>query len=453
MYNIVIINASFIGISVNTTLQSDKLYPPGPVEPVDINATAESFIIVEQLVEQYGDICRLHSPVRKCDSYLINHPDYIKHVLIKNHQNYNKGVGFDRVKMLLGNGVIVSDGPFWRKQRRMLQPAFGRQVIAKLSDQIKRCNLELLETWTKKAERNEAINITDDASELALNIVLRSLLSDDLDPLIKQQGGNPFSILTDNNMARDMKLALKFHGLRKLILQIVMKRRETNPERTDFLAMFMDARDKDTDEPMTDQELLDEIVTMIVAGHETSAITLNWVWYFISQHSDVEQKVYDEVDRADFGDAPDFNDLEKLSYTKQVMEEALRMYPPVWIFTRKAIEDDHFGEYFVPAGTEIFIAPYFLHRNPEFWPDAEQYNPDRFTDEAVKQRHKQAYIPFSAGPRRCIGDYFATIEMQMHVGLMAKHFHMKYEPEQKIDLLAEINMRSKNPIFMQLVKR
>jgi len=435
-----------------TSTLEKKLTPPGPAESFDLNMTEESFEKIEALIAEYGDICRISSPTRKNDSYLINHPDYIKQVLLRNHQNYNKGVGFDRVKMLLGNGIIVSDGPFWRRQRRMMQPSFNVKVTGQLSKQIQRCNLDLLAQWQKQAEAEEVINISEVSSELALQIVLRALFSDDLDIMVEKHGGNPFSILTEDP-ARDMKLVLKFRELGKLLLELIQQRRDEKPERYDFLAMFMDSRDKETGEAMTDRELLDELMTMIIAGHETSAITLNWVWYFIAQHPDVEEKVHAEVDKADYKDIPEFDDLNQLGYVKQVVEESLRYYPPVWLYTRKAIDDDMLGDYFIPAGSDIFITPYFLHRHPEFWPDGEQYDPQRFTEEAVKQQHKQAYIPFSAGPRRCIGDFFATVEMQMHIGLMARHFRLEDVTEQPLELAPEINMRNKHPIMMKIKKR
>lgn len=437
---------------MTATSHENKLIPPGPVERFDLNMTEESFERIAGLISDYGDICRIQSPTRKNDSFLINHPDYIKHVLLKNHENYVKGVGFDRVKMLLGNGIIVSDGPFWRRQRRMMQPAFNRKVIGRLSQQIQRCNRDLFQQWWLLAEKQEVVNISEVASELALQIVLRALFSDDLDTLIEQQGGNPFSILTEDP-ARDMQLVLKFRALAKLLLDLIHTRRKEKPERYDFLAMFMDARDKETGAEMTDRELLDELMTMIIAGHETSAITLNWVWYFISQYPEVEARVHAEVDKATYEDVPAFEDLHQLSYVKQVVEEALRYYPPVWLFTRKSINDDTLGDYFIPAGSDIFISPYYLHRHPDFWPNAEQFDPDRFTDANIRDQHKQAYIPFSAGPRRCIGDFFATVEMQMHVGLMARHFRFEYVEQAPLQLAPEINMRNKNPILLKLNKR
>lgn len=432
--------------------QDKKKIVPGPVESLDLNMTEASFEKIAHLIADYGDICRISSPTRNSDSYLINHPDYIKHVLLRNHQNYNKGVGFDRVKMLLGNGIIVSDGPFWRRQRRMMQPAFNRKVTGKLSNQIQRCNRELFQQWSLQAENEEVIDIAEVSSELALQIVLRALFSDDLDLMIEEHGSNPFSILTEDP-ARDMKLVLKFRELGKVLLELIKRRRQQKTERLDFLAMFMDSRDKDTGEAMTDQDLLDELMTMIIAGHETSAITLTWAWYFIAQYPEIEAKVHAEVDAATYSQAPSFEDLDQLAYVKQVVDEALRYYPPVWLFTRKAIDDDMFGDYLIPAGSDIFISPYFLHRNKSFWPQPEIFDPQRFTEVATKQQHKQAYIPFSAGPRRCIGDFFATVEMQMHIGLMARYFKLEDVSEHPLELAPEINLRNKTPILMKLTKR
>lgn len=433
------------------TTQADKLYPPGPSDAYDLNTVPESFDKIAELLSEYGDICRIHPVNRSHDSYLINHPDYIRHVLLNNADKYYKGPGFERVKMLLGNGIIVSDGPFWRRQRRMMQPSFNRKIIARLSDQIKRCNLDFLDQWKDKARVGAEINIARESSELALQIILRSILSDDLETVIEMAGHNPFTILTEHS-ERDMQLVLKFRALGKLILELIKKRRQEKPERFDFLAMFMEARDKETGTVMTDQELLDEIMTMIIAGHETSAISMTWVWYFMGRFPEVESRVHQEVDTAGYATIPDMEDLDQLPYVKQVLDEALRYYPPVWLYSRKAIEDDYIGEYFVPSGTNIFISPYYLHRHPDFWPDAERFDPERFTEEAVRRQHRQAFIPFSAGPRRCIGDYFATVEMQMHIGLMARQFRLEYI-EDELELDPAVNLRNKNPIYMKLTSR
>jgi len=194
-------------------------------------------------------------------------------------------------------------------------------------------------------------------------------------------------------------------------------------------------------------------MTMIIAGHETSAITLNWVWYFLARYPEVEHKLHAEVDKAGYDSIPDFDELEQLPYVKQVVEEALRYYPPVWLYTRRAIADDWLGDYFVPAGTDIFITPYYLHRHPRYWPEAEKFDPERFAEENIKDQHKQAYIPFSAGPRRCIGDFFATVEMQMHFGVMARQFRLQLQDDKPLELEPAVNLRNKQPIYLQLTRR
>jgi len=426
--------------------------PPGPAEAFDLHTTEESFARVAELITDYGDICQISSPTRRSTSYLINHPDYIKHVLVKNNANYTKGVGFERVKLLLGNGIIVSDGPFWRRQRRMIQPAFDRRLIAALMHEMVQCNLVLRDAWREKAGTGEIINITETASELALRIVLRSIFGDDLEQMEAEGGGNPFAILTDDS-ARDMQLVMKYRALRKLVQATIARRRQGSQEHEDFLAAFMQGRDKDTGEAMTDRELIDEVMTLIVAGHETSACTLNWVWYLLSLHPEAEAEVQKEADQIADVENPDFMQITGMSFSRQVVEEALRLYPPVWLFTRKTLEDDRLGDYFVPAGTDIFIAPYFLHRHPEFWQDVEQFKPERFTEDAVKARHKQAFIPFSAGPRRCIGDFFATVEMQVHLAILAREFHLEYVPDKPIELSPNVNLRSKHSILMRVRSR
>jgi len=427
--------------------------PPGPDTPYDLNTTAECFSQLQTWVEAYPDIFALTPVKRKDMSLFVNQPEYLKHILISNHEAYQKGVGFERVKMLLGNGIITSDGPFWRKQRRMIQPAFGKDVIASLTEQIKQLNLKLLEQWHDLAKQNAIINITDATNELALNIILRSLFSEDMDTVLKEAGHNPFAILTDSS-SRDLKLAVKFRALTHLIADLIKKRRDNlDPERIDFLNIFIQARDKDSGEPMTDKEMIDEIMTLIVAGSETSATTMNWVWYCLSQHPEVAAKLHHEVDQASYDLIPGFEHVEELPYTRQVVEEVLRLYPPVWMYSRKAIKQDKLGEYDVMPGTDIFISPYFMHRHADFWPQPDKFDPARFETEAVKQRHRNAFIPFSAGPRRCIGDFFAMVEAQVHFGLMCRHFTMSHIDDHPIELAPEVNLRTKHPINMRLHTR
>ena len=438
-----------------TEILQDKLInPPEPAEAYDINTTDESFVLIEKLLGEYGDIVRVKSKTRNHDSYLVNNPEFIKHILLKNYQNYKKGVGFERVKMLLGNGIIVSDGPFWRKQRRLIQPAFSKAMIESQVEMIQKCNIERMAKWQAMLGSNESveIDISYEASDLALDIVLRVLFSDDVDSLLNDSGENPFAFLTEDP-TRDVQVVLKYRSLMNILLELIQARRTTTKKYNDFVSVFVAARDKDTGEGMSDKELLDEVMTMIVAGHETSAITLTWVWYFMAKYPHVDQSVQDEIKTSKIAGAPGFDDLDKIPYIKQVTEEALRIYPPVWLFTRKAIADDQLGPYAIPAGADIFLSPYYLHRNETFWNEPEVYRPERFSADEQKEQHKFSYIPFSAGPRRCIGDFFATVEMQIHVGLMAQKFRFELLSDTVPELEASINMRAKDPIILKMSKR
>jgi cytochrome P450 len=429
---------------------STATFPAGPSSPYDLHTTSDAFAHLAEWVGEFGDIFYIPPSKRKDPAFFVNDPDALKQILVSNNKNYTKGVVFDRVKLLLGNGIIVSDGPFWRKQRRMIQPAFGKDVIAQIFEDMKQCNYRVLEKWQQQAGSD--INITDLTNELALEIILRAIFSTDYDEVIKGEEGNPFAILTDSS-ARDLQLAVKFRALGKLILGYIQKRRKQTDKPIDFLSIFIDARDKESGEGMTDKELLDELMTLIVAGSETSAATMNWVWYLLSQHPDIEQKVHEEIDNAGYEQAPDFMQCVELGYLKQVIEEALRLYPPVWLYSRKAIANDTVAGIEIPAGADIFISPYFLHRHEKYWSEPEKCDPDRFTEQNVKQRHKFAYIPFSAGPRRCIGDFFGTLEAQVHIAILARHFRLRKADDNPLQLEPEVNLRTRHPFIMKIEQR
>lgn len=437
---------------MTSTKAQSMTFPAGPDIPYDLNTTDESFPKVAEFIANYGDYCLIKPVSRAKNTILINDPDAVKYILVKNHENYHKGPGFERVKMLLGNGIIVSDGAFWRRQRRMIQPAFSRQCIDGLAKKMQRANQQWLEKWQLKAELNEVIDVTGEMSELSLEIILRSLFSDDMDKLIKQEGMNPFDVLT-YDLARDIKFVMKFRALKSLVQQLMDERRQSETAYDDFLEAFMHAKDKETGEGMTDKEIIDEVMTLIIAGHETGATTLNWAWYLLSQNPSEEKKLHDEVDRVVSGDIPTFEEVGELQFSRQVIEEALRLYPPVWLYSRTAVADDKVGSYDIPAGTNIFITPYYLHRHPDYWVEPEKFTPDRFSPDEVKKRHKFVFIPFSAGPRRCIGDYFSIVEMQIHLGTMAKKFKLEFVNENPVELDPQVNLRSKYNIMMKLTKR
>jgi cytochrome P450 len=427
--------------------------PPGPTEGFDLGGSEESLALMRECFTRYGDIYRIFAPSRGVYNYVINHPRDIKTVLLSNHRNYTKGEGMDRVKILLGNGIMTSEGDFWRRQRRMMQPSFHRRVLDRFSRLIHDVNEKFADRWAAKAARGEPINLTDDVSELTLEIVLHSIFSTDLTRLERETGGNPFELVAKETN-RDLKFAFRFRSLAKLVSELIdRRRREPDEERFDFLEMLIDARDRENEAPMTNKEMIDEVMTLIVAGHETTASALTWTWYLASQHPDTVTALEAEADLVSSDLPLGLDAAESLSYTHQVIQEALRLYPPGWLFTRRTLAADELGGFPIGPRTDVFICPYLLHRHPDFWPDPETFNPERFAGVDAEERHKFAYIPFSVGPRHCIGENLALFEMLGHMRAMTRRFRLTRASNEPIELEAQINLRPRSNLMMKVEMR
>lgn len=428
--------------------------PPGPAERYTLNADPATLDLLERLTAEYGETLCVHSADRKDLSYVLHDPAHIRHVLVTNHGNYVKGVGFERVKMLLGNGIIVSDGEDWRRQRTMIQPGFSRTNIARLSAVMRDHVRELGTAWATRV--GQELDLTAAMSAYGLEIILRTLFSEDLRRLEAQPGGNPFAFLAEDP-TRDIRTVVRMRELGRLVEQLAAERRQTGARPFDFLSLLMDARDRRTDTPMTDRELVDEVKTLIVAGHETSAGTLNWAWYLLARNPAVAERLLGDLAGLP---GPDFSleDLMARQYLPAVLKETLRLYPPVWLFSRRAVADDRIGDFDVPAGTHIFISPYLVHRRPHLWPEPERFDPGRFAGNATEIPDRNpAFIPFSAGPRRCIGEYFSFVEMELHLAVLFPRYRMDWlgggpdDPHPELD--PAVNLRTRFPIMMKLDDR
>jgi cytochrome P450 len=426
--------------------------PPEAEPQFDIGSTDDSLERMIELFARHGDTYRVFVPARRSYTYVIHHPDDVKRVLLANHRNYTKGVGLDRVRILLGKGIMTSEAELWKRQRYMMQPLFHRRVITEFARVIGEANDRFIARWEALAARGERLNVTDEMSELTLEIVLRSIFGTDLDRLAQQLGGNPFEVIT-REPSRDLQFAYKFRSLTKLVAQLLARRRSEPAEHFDYVAMLMEARDKETGQPMEERQLIDEVLTLIVAGHETTASALNWTWYLLSQHREAEARLHAEVDAAPELPAPDLAQMEALPYTSQVVNEALRLYPPGWLLSRRTIEADRLGGYPVAAGTNVLLPLYLLHRHPRFWKDPEAFSPERFAPEHEAERPRFAYMPFAAGPRHCIGETFALYEMLMHLYKVARRYRLTYVPDQPLELEAQINLRTRFPLHMRLERR
>jgi cytochrome P450 len=375
--------------------------------------------------------------------YAISDPAHVRHVLVDNFQNYVRGQEAKRIALLMGNGIVASDGDFWKRQRRMIQPAFHRSVLSTLADLITSINAELLDEWRRAAEGGETINITRDLSEMTLEVTLRAIFGDDY-----AQVALAFSFLATEK-ARTFEFATEFRSASQVVLQIADKRRRQGAQGTDIFGMLMTATDRESGQSMSDQQLVNEIRTLIIAGHETTASTLNWMWYLISQHPEVEQKLAAELNAAHVNNSgPTHDVLAECIYSQKIIEETMRLYPALWLITRKAVGDDRLDDYFVPAGTQIYVAPYFVQRNPEQWREPERFDPDRFSDDLREERRQLRHIPFGAGPRTCIGEYLARLEMQIHIFMIAKQLRFQYSSHEPVEMDAGVNLRSKNDFIM-----
>ncbi|HVC02117.1 MAG TPA: cytochrome P450 [Steroidobacteraceae bacterium] len=431
--------------------------PPGPAAGFDLGGTGESLARLRAWFAAHGDVYRVFSPSRGAYFYVINHPDDVQHVLLANHRNYTKGEGMDRVRLLLGNGIMTSEGEFWRRQRRMIQPAFHRRVLALLDTLIGEVNDKYAARWSAQAARREPLDVAAETSAMTLEIVLRSIFSCDLERLKRRLGENPFDVVATETI-RDLRFAYRFRSLARLIGELAAQRRTEPRGEVDFLAMLMSARSHDTGEHMSETELVDEVMTLIVAGHETTAAALAWTWHLLGRHPDAAERLHAEADRAanertDAAGPVRLEEAEALPFTRQVIQEALRLYPPGWLFTRRSIEADRLGGYAIGPRTDVFISPYMLHRHPAFWDAPEQFRPERFDGPDAEERHRFAYIPFSVGPRHCVGENLAMFEMLVHVSAFSRRFRLAPVNDDPVELEAQINLRPRAKLMMTVEER
>ena len=414
---------------------------------------------------QYGDVVRMRFVFS--DAYLIYHPDSIKHVLQENNRNYNKDIfTYKMFRPFLGQGLLINDGESWLHQRRLMQPAFHRKRITAYSTVMTDNTTKLIEHWQIYVQQNSSLDIAEEMMSLTLQIVGKTLFSLDLSDksntigeavttLLKLLGNYvyapfpPISIPT----ARNRRLLAANRTLEQVIYRIIAERRAQNVDTGDLLSMLLLARDEETGQGMNDRQIRDELMTMLLAGHETTANTLAWTWYLLSQHPEVEQRLYTEVDEVLGGALPTVEHLSELKYTNMVLEEALRLYPPASIFGRKAIADDELGGYPIPANSMILVSPYAVQHHPDYWPDPERFDPERFTPEHTAERPHYAYFPFSSGPRMCIGSSFAMMEAQLILATIVQRYRLRLVPGHPVEPQMLVTLRPKYGLPMTLHRR
>lgn len=452
-----------------------KRQPPGPKGHFLLGSLLEfrrdQLGFLPQMVQTYGDI--VYFRLLNIPIYLLGSPEYVHEVLVAQADKFEKSqLDKDILGKFLGNGLLISDGSFWRRQRRLAQPAFHSKRIQGYAEVMVGYAERMLAGW----QDGERRDIDREMSRLTMQVVAKTLF--DADAVTAEENtaemiGKAVADLQDvsnrdyrrgmtlpewlptaDNRKRRRAATVFNQYMEKIIAARRAGARDGKiADNGDLLSMLMLAQDDDG-EYMDDEQLRNEVATIFAAGHETTANALTWTFYLLAQHPEVEARLHEEVDRVLAGRAPTLDDLPNLPYTLMVIKEAMRLYPPAWILNgRTAIEDVVIGGYTIPRGAIIFIAPYVMHRLPQYFPDPERFDPERFTPAREKALPKFAYMPFGGGPRVCIGNSFALMEGHLILATVAQQFRLRLQPGFEVEMASLITLTPKNGMPMSLERR
>ncbi len=422
---------------------------------------------IERIMHEYGDVARMNLGL--VDIYLVTHPDGVRRVLQENNTNYNKDTfDYRALRVIDGNGLLTSDGPHWLRQRRIMQPAFHRQRIAELASGMSTRIAVMCEEWERLAQTGEQFDLQDELQRLTLDIVTGALFGADVSSRAGEVAGaftdvneaavkvlfNPISALVPElafRMNRKGGRALK--AIHRIVGDIISERRRTGENRGDLLSMLLDARDEDTGEGMSDEQLRSEVLILMLAGHETTMNALGWTFYLLAKHPAHCERLREEATSVLAGRAPTVDDVAELPYTRMVLDESMRIFPPAWALSRAALDDDVVCGYRIPKGAVVFLTQWGTHRHPEFWHDPETFDPERFSPEKADGRHKYAYFPFGGGPRLCIGNSFSIMESVMTLASVLSRYRVQLDPD---DLVVEpeplVTLRPKHGVPVRISK-
>jgi cytochrome P450 len=401
------------------------------------------------IVNQYGDIvCYRPAPDT---AYLINHPAMIRQVLVDNQRNYSKETYSNQAfKKAIGEGLINLEGNAWLRQRRILQPAFHHTRLEALDVMIVQATGEMLERWQAAHLRGASVDVAREMAALTMTITTRALFGVDLGDEVKEIGeiiNGVADLIEKPNHPRLQQAVKEFAAVVDRIVEI---RRHDFQEGSDLLSSLLTARDQKSGAMLDDQHIRNEVMGLLLAGYETTANALTWTFYLLSQHPWATQRMREEVHLTLKGRLPASSDLANLPYLRQVLNESLRLFPPAWIIGRRALTDDTISGYFVPSGTVIAICIYTLHRHASFWEEPERFDPMRFSPEGIAAREQYAYIPFSTGPRQCIGNGLALLEASLILACVSQRFELRLLPGVEVKPQALFVLRANRDILMSL---
>jgi cytochrome P450 len=412
--------------------------------------------------EAHGDIA--HWRIGPQHLYLFSHPDLIRDVLVTNGRNFHKSRGLERAKRLLGNGLLTSEGEFHLRQRRLAQPAFHRQRIASYASTMS----DYAERTSAQWRDGETLDMHTQMMRLTLGIVARTLFDADVENEAAEIGealttafeSFNFAMLPFTEYLEKLPLpsVRRFNSARetldRTVYRMIDERRRSPEDRGDLLSMLLMATDTEGDGTgMSDLQLRDEALTIFLAGHETTANALTWTWYLLSQHPEAERQLHAEVDAVLSGRAPVFGDMQSLPYTRMVLAESMRLFPPVWAIGRRALEPFEARSFTIPRRSVILMSQYVVHRDARFFPDPERFDPGRWTPDAIASRPRFSYFPFGGGNRVCIGEQFAWMEGVLLIAAIARKWRMRLVPGHPVEVQPLITLRPKHGMRMILQKR
>ena len=439
--------------------------PPGPKgHPIlgvmpEFNRDTLGFI---ERCRQYGDVVR--SRFLYVYAYFLYNPQDIETLLATNARSYRKSGSLRSpfFRRLVGNGLVTSEGDFWRRQRRLAQPAFHRQRISSYGDVMVEYAKRAISQW----QDGELHDLSRDMNRLTLEIVVKTLFNSDISKdadhvgQILSQIVKPFASQATLKWILDNRLPTPAHRryfkmvseIDRIVFRIIGERRASGVDEGDLLSMLLAAQDEDGSQ-MTDAQLRDEVMTLFLAGHETTALSLSWSWYLLATHPEVEQKFHRELAEVLGGRAPEVADLPRLTYTDMIARETMRLYPPAYAVGREAIEDTEIAGFRVPKGSQLFAFQWATQRDERFFDDPSKFKPERWTSEQMQQIHKYAYFPFGGGPRQCIGNYFAMMEIVLVLATIGQRYRFSMESDQAVEVLPVLSLRPKAGIRVKVHER
>jgi cytochrome P450 len=411
----------------------------------------------------YGDVVRFKLGPHVI--HLINHPDHVEHVLVQNQANYDRATrSAAQIALVCGQSLLTTSGAIWLRERRLVQPALQHRSIGAFVSVMTSATSAMLDRWSNHARDGRPLDVASELSRLTYTIVGKALFGADVsrDADVVEHALATLLDLTYARLERLVNFPLwvpspgnrRFHEARlaidRVVYRIINERRERHEDQADLLAHLLRAVEDGDSRGMTSTQLRNETLTLLLSGHETTASALSWTWFLLATHPEIERRLRSEVAEV-IGDArePSLEDISHLEYTGMVLNEALRLYPPIWVLERRAIADDVIGGYHIPAGSTVVVSPFILHRHEAFWPDPGSFDPERFAAPQIAGRPAHAYLPFGAGPHHCIGAHFATLEARIILVMLAQRYRLELMPHPPVEPKAGITLRLRHGLHMR----